>query len=509
MSAMSLQALRTELLRNLGSWGVVLEEGDADAPLITSGRLDSVALFSLSLWIEEQTGRPVDPSSVNIISEWDTVTRIVDFVQRAHADTAPPTHPQPRAQERGPEPAQNCAADAEPLVARDKQHVGQHAHGLPNAAREPAVDAAGYRIQRCTPELKESVVRLYERLWSSDAALNRRLYEWRYEHNPFASDPLVYVALKDGVPVATRALCGSLWEAGDERHTWYFADDLVIQPEHENHGLFAAFTEVMRRDLLARGAKFFISLSALRVTRLQSLAGGAGSVGAMHPVAYRTTLTRARQGARDVASRMPIAWRVAGHLDARNGARRAFERLDARSQSGGDITAGPVRPADMARLVARLPYDGRFRMVRDERFFTWRYTCPLHDYRFLYATDPDGLAGFLVLERGVSERANSTRVNIADWEARTPEVLERLLVAALDWLRPEELVCWTGTLAPERITCLNRLGFEPVDQEQTARGLPCVLVWPLTSESESLRIGGRSLLDLANWDLRMAYTSMA
>lgn len=163
----------------------------------------------------------------------------------------------------------------------------------------------------------------------------------------------------------------------------------------------------------------------------------------------------------------------------------------------------------MARLVARLPYDGRFRMVRDERFFTWRYTCPLHDYRFLYATDPDGLAGFLVLERGVSERANSTRVNIADWEARTPEVLERLLVTALDWLRPEELVCWTGTLAPERITCLNRLGFEPVDQEQTARGLPCVLVWPLTSESESLQIGGRSLLDLASWDLRMAYTSMA
>ena len=81
---------------------------------------------------------------------------------------------------------------------------------------------------------------MQRRLWSSDAAANERFFAWRYEDNPFASDPLIYVALKDGEAVATRALCGSRWEERGREWTWYFADDLVVLPGHENHGLFAA-----------------------------------------------------------------------------------------------------------------------------------------------------------------------------------------------------------------------------------------------------------------------------
>ena len=102
------------------------------------------------------------------------------------------------------------------------------------------VHAEGYRIERCTSATRAAVIGLQRRLWSSDAAANERFFAWRYEDNPFASDPLIYVALKDGEAVATRALCGSRWEERGREWTWYFADDLVVLPGHENHGLFAA-----------------------------------------------------------------------------------------------------------------------------------------------------------------------------------------------------------------------------------------------------------------------------
>jgi acyl carrier protein len=53
-----------------------------DTPLLSSGRLDSVALFQLVLWIEEKAGRPIDASTVDMRAEWDTIDSIVAFVER-------------------------------------------------------------------------------------------------------------------------------------------------------------------------------------------------------------------------------------------------------------------------------------------------------------------------------------------------------------------------------------------------------------------------------------------
>lgn len=51
-------------------------------PLVSSGLFDSLALFLIVEWIEEETGGPVDPSSFDLVEEWDTVPRILAFVER-------------------------------------------------------------------------------------------------------------------------------------------------------------------------------------------------------------------------------------------------------------------------------------------------------------------------------------------------------------------------------------------------------------------------------------------
>jgi len=76
-------ARHDELITALAGWSAALSGGlERDTPLLSSGRLDSVALFQLVLWIEGQIARPVDVTAIDMTAEWDTVDLILAFVDR-------------------------------------------------------------------------------------------------------------------------------------------------------------------------------------------------------------------------------------------------------------------------------------------------------------------------------------------------------------------------------------------------------------------------------------------
>lgn len=72
-----------ELISALAGWNPALADTVArDTPLLTSGRVDSIALFRLVLWIEDKVGRPVDVTAIDMPAEWDTVDAIIAFIVR-------------------------------------------------------------------------------------------------------------------------------------------------------------------------------------------------------------------------------------------------------------------------------------------------------------------------------------------------------------------------------------------------------------------------------------------
>jgi len=68
-----------DLLRN-GNMDLPSDIGD-DTPLISGDLLDSLGLFNLALWIEAQTGTPIDLTSIDPAGEWDTMADILAFVE--------------------------------------------------------------------------------------------------------------------------------------------------------------------------------------------------------------------------------------------------------------------------------------------------------------------------------------------------------------------------------------------------------------------------------------------
>ena len=75
-------ALEAELLEALRAWLPTLSDLAADTPLFESGRLDSMALLNLVIWIEERSGHAVDVAGLDPAAEWPTVTEILRYVER-------------------------------------------------------------------------------------------------------------------------------------------------------------------------------------------------------------------------------------------------------------------------------------------------------------------------------------------------------------------------------------------------------------------------------------------
>lgn len=60
------------------------ELGD-ETPLVGSGLIDSLVLMQLAIWVEEETGRSLDPASFDLVSEWRTIGSLLSFIDRQTA----------------------------------------------------------------------------------------------------------------------------------------------------------------------------------------------------------------------------------------------------------------------------------------------------------------------------------------------------------------------------------------------------------------------------------------
>lgn len=375
------------------------------------------------------------------------------------------------------------------------------------------------RVAQCRAEHKRAIAELQKGLWSSDGALNMRYLEWKYARNPYVRETLIYVALDGDRVVGMRGFHGARLEAGIPARTFpaLFADDALIASECRNRGLVTRILSMAHADLAERGHRLLVSIgNASRVNGLGLMTRGWRSAGGLRPLGRVSEHARRRTRLRRAVARLPLIWRYANaRFLASADQRRPFRHLDAsmtrRRVSGPSITVERAPRLDaMADLVERLPHDGRIRHVRDREYLGWRFANPLSEFRFLYFGDAR-IDGYLVLARRASDLGAFDRVYVSDLEGTDEAVRAGLLRAAIDRGRFPLLVTWSAALRDESLQTLSGQGFIPIDTEEAARGFPCVLARLLPDDQpvDDWTLGGRRLLSLADWDVRVLYSMRA
>ena len=121
-----------------------------------------------------------------------------------------------------------------------------------------------YEIVEYQPTFKDQVLRLESTLWGSDPAANASYFEWKYERNPQADGPILYVALSEGRVVGVRGFSGSRWQAGTDGQVFsaLLANDFVVSRDHRGRGLGTSLIEHAERDLAGKGHSFVFSFAA-------------------------------------------------------------------------------------------------------------------------------------------------------------------------------------------------------------------------------------------------------
>ena len=366
-------------------------------------------------------------------------------------------------------------------------------------------------VVRYRPELRPGVIALQRHLVSPDPALNDAYFRWKHEQNPYTDEPVVYVALAGGEVAGMRGFLGARWQLGNSDATarWRCACDLVVDPAHRRAGLVRRIMEFALADLAEREpAQPVLNWSANPITYGASLRSGWRLVAPYAPWSRRTARERIARALARRARRWPLGWRFADAA-ARVALHRGFGALErewsAHKRPDGITLVAEARPDAMADLVRRnrSPLVGH---VRDATYYRWRFRNPLCDYRFLYRDESD-LRGFVVLQ--LARGADAAAVNLVDWEAATPEILDAMIEALVEIPGYDALSTWTATIPRSAMETLQRRAFACFDDSRGSPGYePGLLaIGPAGSDVRRSAAPEAALLASAErWQFRMAYS---
>jgi GNAT superfamily N-acetyltransferase len=347
-----------------------------------------------------------------------------------------------------------------------------------------------YEVIRYRTELRQQVLDLQRHHWNRDIQVNSAYLNWKYEINPYITDPRLYLILYNGELVGMRGFYGAEWEVGarGSRIIAPCAGDLVIVPEHRGKGLFPKLMEFALNDLKNDGYSFVFNFSAMPPTWIQSVRGGWRFAG---PHRY---LTREGTSAELTATKPAVPKNI--------------------------LIETEPRLKQMSDLVSHLRWDGRIRHVRNERYFSWRFRNPRSEYKFLYWIG-DTLEGYAVIQGPRITPARLTALleadpdfslarcthSILDWESSSSEVRDQLLAATISQFGGSNLEIAAAMFSVEGVKTFESAGFYPNDSPKRGGYIPGLLVKDLQRAGfEDAAVGwDRSPMRLENWDFRTIY----
>jgi hypothetical protein len=333
-------------------------------------------------------------------------------------------------------------------------------------------------------------------LWSTDLATNVAYFKWKYQQNPYVSEPLIYLALENDRVVAMRGFYGSQWAIGESGQTVTLpcAGDTIIAPEHRRHGLLRQMLQFEHSEFLAP-FPYALSFSASPKVYFCALGEGWRAIGPYNalarpsPIKRLLTSKRVKKWVQEHNGAVTKLWRAASYLRSNLSSRRIQ-------------ASSTPRVEEMAALVARTAQRDKIHQHKDARYYAWRFRSPLSRYRFFYWQDA-ALEGFLVVRRTLSKTGP---VQLVDWAVSDPEVLAKLIEAALYDAGLEGMQLWSATL-PESVTAaLGDRGFAPVKPSREAGYYPSLLAHRKNAgpSGGEWSLAGLDISDVNNWDLRMA-----
>jgi hypothetical protein len=368
-----------------------------------------------------------------------------------------------------------------------------------------------HEIIRCDSNYNDQICELEKEIWSPDINVNKSYLQWKYFDNPYTTSPKIYMVLLEGKVLAVRGMYETKWQLGESADGFIAlcAGDLVIHREYRNKGIYLELLNFIKNDLYELGYQYLFSFSAGPATLINSLAMGWKSIGRIR--------TMSKQSYPRPVIRKLIGERTLKKLIKNTTAAKVLKRLVNKFDYDEvfkyhkkipphiRIEKNPI-PDEMAALVRKLVRDNKLVLVRDEKFFKWRYKNPLSKYIFLYWYDKE-LKGYLVAQTPLYKDGYMDNFNIVEFEGVNSTIKIDLLKSLIYLLDSRSISVWSDMLNESCRKFLALNGFiKSRSSGSAAEYTPTILVMMTSGPVNNIEYRGTNLLDKNNWDLKMIYS---
>lgn len=367
-----------------------------------------------------------------------------------------------------------------------------------------------YEIIRYEEKYNDEICEFQKPLWTADSNLNKNYFKWKYFENPVSESPKIYLVLRAGKLIAFRGLQDMHWQIGGTPNHFIALSsmDLHIQEDHRNKGIYTNLMNFVLRDLNEMGYRYIFNFSAGTVNLLNSLAMGWKSIGEIHTMKMTKQIQRNEPGpikfARRILWKTGAAQRLKDLLGITQSTNRIHHRSKTEPQSRLVVEDRP-KPKDMATLVKDLVPINKITLIRDETYFSWRYSNPMSKYIFLYLYD-EGLKGYLVLGNNGLLIGDYETYNIFELEAANSQIKIELLNHLIKIMDFGTISVWERMLDQDCIDYLITQGFIEGNLRKSVKDFTqTILIKSLGKDNNRCEYKSLNLLDSQNWDLKMTY----
>lgn len=337
-------------------------------------------------------------------------------------------------------------------------------------------------------QYKEQVVFLLKNMWKSlDETQRRERFEWRYEKNPYHSEPFIYVALDNNKVAAFRGFVLQHFIQNGKTYKVFSPADAIVHPDYRRMGLFSKLTIRCLEDIHAQfpDNSLVLNLSSNHLSTPGYLKKGWQATNGLKNYAYRISFKKF------VSSKF---------------SRSSPDSVDpqARISKKGYLLeiSNKLNSKEFSSIAEKTREPQKLSNVRDQAYFNWRYSYQPELYTYVSCWQGEYLAGFAVIEN-----ISSAQSRLCEYCAPDYHILQLILDFAIKYLSIP--IMRTYALSGMDKKLLAKCGFvnEPsmllnIIKKQR---LP-VLVRPTRPEPEDqdFLINGSDIRDINKWQICLA-----
>ncbi len=344
------------------------------------------------------------------------------------------------------------------------------------------------RIIRFVPEYKSRLMDLLAYKWRGKDRLQiADKFTWRYEANPHASHPHVYLAEDQGMPAGFRAFIPQNFTLGKKPCKVFIPADAIVHPSYRRQGIFSKLNTAMLSAVHKEypDNAFILNLTSNKMSRPGNLKQG-------------WQLARGQRRFHYKVSWMNYLKSFLANRSNRFRGNTMFVEEDA-----WQYEISPTNCAqELAALREKMRPENIIAGIRDEKFYTWRYSAPGAKYVFLYLRENKELKAFFILRK-----VKSARYVLEEYYAPDVRTMKKLIAQSMKYLTISELK--TASFSDSQMEMFLQSGFSLYSRfwhRIHKKKIMPVLVRPSHPEPRENHffVLEKDVRDMENWQLYQA-----